>query len=88
VVDSIDAAFAAAGDAEEIAVIGGAEIFRLAFPRVDTVHLTRVHADIAGDVFFPELDPLEWQEKTVAHHPADGRHAHSFSFIELNRRRP
>jgi dihydrofolate reductase len=88
VVDSLDAAFAAAGAAEEIAVIGGADIFRLAFPRVDTVHLTRVHADIAGDIVFPQLDAAEWTQKTVSHHPADERHAHSFSFIELNRRRP
>lgn len=86
VVSSVEAALAAAGDVPEIAVIGGAEIYRLLLPRVDTIYLTRVHADISGDTFFPELDPTEWQETLVSHHPADERHAHSFSFIELNRK--
>ena len=88
VVSSVDAAFAAAAGAEEIAVIGGAEIYRLVWPRVDTIHLTRVHAEIAGDTFFPEIDPDEWEETLVSHHSPDERHAHSFSFIELNRKRP
>jgi dihydrofolate reductase len=70
VVDSVDAAFAAVADAAEIAVIGGAEIFRLVLPRVDTIHLTRIHAEIAGDVYFPDLDPGEWEETAVAHHAA------------------
>lgn len=88
VVNSLDAAFAAAAHAEEVAVIGGAEIFRLALPRADTIHLTRIHADIAGDILFPEIDASEWEETAVSDHPADERHAHSFSFVELNRKRP
>ena len=28
----------------------------------DTIHLTRVHADVAGDTFFPTLDPSQWRE--------------------------
>jgi dihydrofolate reductase len=87
VVDSVEAAFAAAADAAEIAVIGGAEIFHLVLPRVDTIHLTRIHAEIAGDVYFPDLDAWRWEETAVAHHAADERHAYSFSFVELNRKR-
>jgi dihydrofolate reductase len=87
VVDSVEAAFAVAAHAAEIAVIGGADIFRLALPRADTIHLTRVHAQIAGDVYFPSLDAGEWEETVVAHHAADERHAYSFSFVELNRKR-
>lgn len=86
VVSSVAAALAAAGSVPEIVVIGGAEIYRLLLPWVDTIHLTRIHAAIPGDTFFPELDPAEWREKLVAHHPADERHAHGFSFIELNRK--
>jgi dihydrofolate reductase len=87
VVNSLDAAVAAGAHAEEIAVIGGAEIFRLALPLADTIHLTRVHAEIAGDVIFPRIDPAEWQETLVSHHRADERHEHSFSFVELKRRK-
>ena len=85
VAPSLDAALAAAGTAPEVVVIGGAEIFRLALPRTDTIHLTRVHARVAGNVHFPELDPAEWREATVEHHAADERHQYAFSFVTLQR---
>ena len=53
VAPSLDAALAAAGAVPEVVVIGGADIFRQALPRTDTIHLTRVHARVAGDVLFP-----------------------------------
>ncbi len=85
VVPSLDAALAAADTAREVVVIGGAEIFRLALPRTDTIHLTRVHARVAGDVHFPEIDPAKWREAAVEHHAADERHQYAFSFVTLQR---
>jgi dihydrofolate reductase len=85
VVNSLDAALAAAGAAPEVVVIGGAEIFRQALPRADVIHLTRVHARIAGDVVFPELDSGEWRETAVEHHAADARHQYAFTFVTLQR---
>lgn len=82
---SLDDALVAAGAASEIVVIGGAEIFRQALSRTDTIHLTRVHARVAGDVFFPELDPAKWRETAVEHHAADERHLYAFSFVTLQR---
>jgi dihydrofolate reductase len=88
VAHSLDAALAAAGSASEIVVIGGAEIYRQVLPRTDTIHLTRVHASIAGDVFFPELDPAKWRQTGVEHHAADERHQYAFSFVTLQRLGP
>jgi dihydrofolate reductase len=85
VAPSLDAALAAAGTAPEVVIIGGAEIFRLALPRTDTIHLTRVHARVAGNVHFPALDPAEWREAAVEHHAADERHQYAFSFVTLQR---
>jgi dihydrofolate reductase len=85
VASSLDAALAAAGEAPEIVIIGGAEIFRQALPRTDTIHLTRVHARVAGDVVFPELDPGQWRETAVEHHAADARHQYAFTFVTLQR---
>jgi dihydrofolate reductase len=82
---SLDEALVAAGAAPEIVVIGGAEIFRQALPRTDMIHLTRVHARVDGDVFFPELDPAKWREAAVEHHAADERHLYAFSFVTLQR---
>ena len=85
VVSSLDGAVAAAGDVPEIVIIGGAELFRQALPRTDTIHLTRVHASIAGDVVFPELDPGKWRQTAVEHHAADERHLYAFDFVTLQR---
>lgn len=85
VAGSLDQALAAAGAAPEIVVIGGAEIFRQALPHTATIHLTRVHARVDGDVFFPELDAAKWREVAVEHHAADERHLYAFSFVTLQR---
>ena len=85
VVNSFPAALAAAGDAPELAVIGGAEIYAQALSSTDIVHLTRVHTTMPGDAWFPALDPGEWREQLIERHPTDERHALAFSFIEAHR---
>lgn len=85
VAQSLDAALAAAGTVPEVVIIGGAEIFRQALPRTDVIHLTRVHARIAGDVVFPDLDSGSWRETSVEHHAADERHQYAFTFVTLLR---
>lgn len=52
---------------EEIAVIGGAEIYRALLPDAGRIHLSRVHATPEGDTVFPVLDEGAWRE--VAREP-------------------
>lgn len=85
VVSSLDGALAAAGDAAEAMVIGGAEIFAQVLPRTDRIYLTRVHANVEGDTFFPELVSEDWIELDSEYHPADDRHAFPFTFLQLRR---
>ncbi len=47
---------------DEIMVIGGAEIYRLAFPKADRLYLTQVALCPEGDAFFPEFNGEDWQE--------------------------
>lgn len=49
-----------AGDAPEVMVIGGEDIFKLYLPRADRLYLTWVDADIEGDTYFPRFDPQQW----------------------------
>jgi len=86
VVASLEAAFAAAADAPEICVVGGAEIFRLALPLTDVVHLTVVHATLPADTRLAPFDPQDWIEVARERRPADARHDHPFSFVTLQRR--
>jgi dihydrofolate reductase len=86
VVDSLDAALAAAGSVPEIVVIGGADVYRLALPGAEILHLTRVHADVGADTFFPALDSADWEEVAREERTADERHAHPVSYVTLRRR--
>ncbi|HVY23387.1 MAG TPA: type 3 dihydrofolate reductase [Steroidobacteraceae bacterium] len=82
---SLDAALQLAGDAEEIMIIGGAEIYRQALPHAQRVYLTEVHAAMDGDARFPQLSGAEWREVLREDHAADDRHAHAYSFVILER---
>jgi dihydrofolate reductase len=85
VVGSLPDALRAAGDVPEVCVIGGAEIYRLALPLAQEIHLTRVHALVDADTFFPLLDAAQWEEIGREDRPADGRHAYPYSFVKLVR---
>ncbi|HET8612171.1 MAG TPA: dihydrofolate reductase [Sphingomonas sp.] len=55
VAHDVESAIAMAGDAEEIAVIGGAEIYRLFLPHATRIELTEVHRSPEGDTKMPPL---------------------------------
>lgn len=78
----------AAGDAAEIFIVGGAEIYRQALPLTHRIYLTRVHAAIPGDTFFPDFDETEWELASREDHPADEKHAYDYSFLVYDRIRP
>lgn len=86
VVPDVDTALARAAGAERVFVIGGAEVFRAALPRADELLVTRVHATVAGDVRFPDVDWEAWTLVSDEFHPADERHPLAFSFRRFARR--
>ena len=55
-------AIAAGGNDEEIFIVGGAAIFEQALSLADTLYVTEIQQDIAGDTHFPLLDKKQWQE--------------------------
>lgn len=71
---------------DEVFVIGGAEIYKLALPYTNTIYLTRIHANLEGDAFFPEISTDEWEELSRELHQADEKNSHDFTFVTLRRR--
>lgn len=61
VAGSLDEALAPFGPAEEVFIIGGAQIYAEALPRCGRFYLTRVHHAYEGDTRFPEWDETEWR---------------------------
>ena len=84
-VRSIAEAIARSGDAPELIVIGGAQIYGLTLDEVERIYLTRVHAHIEGDTRLPVLDWRCWREVEHEEYAADDRHAHAMTFSVLER---
>lgn len=80
----LEGALLAAGDAAEVMVIGGAQIYALALPHADRIYLTEVHVAADGDTHFPALDHSVWHETARVDHPAEGD-TPAFSFVTLER---
>ncbi len=70
---------------EEVMVIGGAEIYRLALPLADRLYLTEVHAEIEGDTFFPDWNRGDWRELARDQHEAPGEDNYRYSFTVYER---
>lgn len=85
VVGSPEAAIAAAGSATEIMVIGGGQIYGQFLPLANRIYLTRVHAEIVGDAYFPALDDSAWSESAREEHHTDGAHDYDYAFVTLQR---
>ena len=68
------------GPTKRVFVAGGAEIYRAAWARTDTLEITEVDQTPDGDVFFPEIDPERWRPDF-----REGREG--FAFVRYRRRR-
>ncbi len=80
VAGSLEQALAMAASEPRVFVIGGAAVFAEALPITGRLYLTRVHAEVEGDVFFPELDLDSWHLASEERSEADAKHAYAFSF--------
>jgi dihydrofolate reductase len=83
---SLDDAIAACGGDNEVFVIGGGELYRLALPLARRIYLTTVDASPAGDTLMPEFDLAAWREVSAETYAADERHAFGYRFCVLERR--
>ena len=71
---------------DEVTVVGGSEIYRLALPAADRLCLTEVHAEVEGDTFFPEWDRDAWREVSREHFPAGDEAQYDYSIVVYERR--
>ena len=87
VVDSLEAAYAAASDEEKAFVIGGAYTYAEAMETADTLYITHVHdAPEDADVFFPDIDPEIWEEVSRSPLQEDPETGIGYEFTVYRRR--
>jgi len=85
VVKSVDEALGLCAGEEEVFIVGGAEIYKLAMDQSDRIYLTIVHHSFDADTVFPEIDYMQWKETVREDHQPDEKHKYSYSFITLDR---
>jgi dihydrofolate reductase len=88
-----DARAVAIGDAlrrsaDEIAVIGGAEIYAQWMACADRLEITEVHARPEGDTYFAAIDAAGWEEVARLRNPAGSDDSAAFSYVTYRRRKP
>lgn len=71
---------AESNDVNEFFIIGGAELFNTTMDQAQRIYLTRVHANIEGDVFFPALNKEEWELVSEKKMEADEKNEYDLSF--------
>ena len=74
--------------ADEIMVIGGAQIYALALPKADRIYLSRVEAEVDGEVRYDLGDLSSWVVVSRQECPAGTKDQFGHTFCVLDRVRP
>lgn len=72
-------------ETDEVFVIGGAEIYKAAFNYADRVFITRIDANIDGDVILEGLNMFQWE--TINTSDVIEENGHKFTFETLARKK-
>lgn len=87
VAHSLEEAIAACAKDEEIFIVGGAELYTQALPLTETLYITEIQMDVAGDAHFPEFDRSEWQEVAREQRSQQEPQALDYHFVTYRRKR-
>ncbi len=85
VVHSLAAAVRAAGDVDELMIIGGAQLYQQTLERVDRLYITLIHVELEGDTYFPELNDEQWVQREKQRREADESNAYAMTYLVLDR---
>lgn len=85
-VDSLDKALSQTVKEAEIMIIGGAHLFSQAIRIADRMYITRIHHQFNADVFFPEINELEWLCRNKEFRQHDEKNTYDMTFITYDRR--
>lgn len=83
---SLDQALALCASDDQIFIVGGAELYAQALPLADTLHITEICVDIAGDAYFPDFMREQWHETERHHSRQDAPQPLSYDFVTYRRK--
>lgn len=86
IVPDIDHALAEASDADEVMIIGGANLYQQMIDRADRMYLTHVDGQFAGDAWFPEFSLDDWEIISVNHYQSNEKNNYNFNITAYSRK--
>jgi dihydrofolate reductase len=72
---------------EEIFIIGGGSVYRQFMPVADRLYITHIHKKAPADIYFPVIEPGEWEPVEKEEHMAEGADGIPYSYIIYKRRK-
>lgn len=87
VVSSPDEAVALAQQStKDLWVIGGAQVYRLMLPWIESFYLTIINAAFEADVFFPDLDDYGvWEKHVISTQAPTEKSPYPLTFVRFDR---
>lgn len=84
IVHNLNDAILAAGDVDEIMIIGGGKLYQEAIHLAQRLYLTFIDLEVTGDTFFPAWNEHEWQEVSREAHQKDAQNPYDYQFVVLD----
>lgn len=78
--------FARKAGEKELFIVGGEEIYKLAMSVTDRIYLTRIHTEVEGDTFYPEIDHEVWEQVSIEKRKADLQNPFDYDFLIYERK--
>ena len=72
---------------EEVFIIGGGSVYRQFLQVADRLYITHVHKKALSDVFFPEIDKLQWVVVEKEEYVSDDDNRIPYTYVVYERRR-
>lgn len=70
---------------KEVFIVGGGTIYEQSITITHRIYLTRIHAIIEGDVFYPELDKSDWKLVSEIQNKRDNMNTFDYTFCIYER---
>ena len=80
IVNSLNDALRLAKNEDEVFIIGGGEIYKMAMPMADKLYITKIDLDCEGDVFFPDISTEHWKLVDQKDFEPNGKNNNFYSF--------
>ena len=84
--DSLDDAIFLCEHEDQVFIMGGATVYKQSINKADSLYITWIHKDFAGDTFFPKINFEKWEEVSRQDFEPDEQNAFPYSFCEYIRK--